>query len=157
MVTVEQSSSKLSDYIYIYICVCVCMCGCVRVRACVCLCIPTPPREQDTTQSQFLSRIWQAWISIFFSKIGCHTKAKNSCLPYYFINSWRENSWIHTFSKCISAIWNANSLNQELNTGRCVYFTYGDNRYTTTAYIFDVDCWGFRDDYAWKCFVTLYW
>ena len=32
-----------------------------------------------------------------------------------------ENSWIDTFSKSISAMWNVNNLIQDLNLGRCVH------------------------------------
>ena len=43
-------------------------------------------------------------------------------LPYYFTHSWRENNWIHTFPKGISAMWNAISLVQDLNSCRRVHF-----------------------------------
>ena len=39
-----------------------------------------------------------------------------------FTHSWRGNNWIHTFPKGISAMWNAISLVQDLNTGRRVHF-----------------------------------
>ena len=39
-----------------------------------------------------------------------------------FTHSWRENNWIHTFPKGISAMWNAISLVQYLNLCRCVHF-----------------------------------
>ena len=35
-----------------------------------------------------------------------------------------ENSWIHTFPKSISAMWNANSLVLGSNSGRRVNFLY---------------------------------
>ena len=56
-----------------------------------------------------------------------------SCLPYsgeraqstqLFIHSWGENSWIHTFRKFIRAMWNANSLVQNLNSDRYIYFLW---------------------------------
>ena len=49
-----------------------------------------------------------------FSKTSCLTKAEEPSLPYYFTHSWRENNWIHTFPKGISAMWNAISLVQDL-------------------------------------------
>ena len=33
-----------------------------------------------------------------------------------FTHSWRENNWIHTFPKGISAMWNAIRLVQDLNS-----------------------------------------
>ena len=36
--------------------------------------------------------------------------------------SWRENSYIHTFSKVISAMWFSNSFVLDLNSGYWVYF-----------------------------------
>ena len=39
-----------------------------------------------------------------------------------FTHSWRENNWIHTFPKGISAMWNAISLIQDLNSCHCVHF-----------------------------------
>ena len=57
-----------------------------------------------------------------FSKTSCLTKAEEPSLSYYFTHSWRENNWIHTFPKCISAMWNATSLIQHLNSCRHVHF-----------------------------------
>ena len=45
-------------------------------------------------------------------------------LPYYYTHSWRENNWIHTFPKGISAMWNAISLVQELNSYRRVHILW---------------------------------
>ena len=39
-----------------------------------------------------------------------------------FIHSWRENNQIHTFSKGVCAMWNANNLDQDLNLGHSVHF-----------------------------------
>ena len=39
-----------------------------------------------------------------------------------FTHSWRENNWIHTFPKDISAMWNAINLVQDLNSSRRVHF-----------------------------------
>ena len=39
-----------------------------------------------------------------------------------FTHSWRENNWIHTFPKGISAMWNAISLVQDLNSCHRVHF-----------------------------------
>ena len=55
-----------------------------------------------------------------FSETGCHTDVYQSAL--LFIHSRRKNSWIHTFSKGISAMRNTNSLVLDLNLSRCVYF-----------------------------------
>ena len=51
---------------------------------------------------------------------------KQSCLSYYQLSYYHcrwENSCMHTFLKgIISAMWNANSLVQDLNSCRCVHF-----------------------------------
>ena len=39
-------------------------------------------------------------------------------------HNWRENNWIHTFPKGISAIWNAISLVEDLNSCRRVHFLH---------------------------------
>ena len=43
------------------------------------------------------------------------------------------NNWIHTFPKCISAMWNAINLVQDLNSGHRVDFYYNDHYTTGTA------------------------
>ena len=59
-----------------------------------------------------------------FSETSRLTKAEEPSLPYYFTHSWRENNWIHTFPKGISAMWNAISLIQDLNSSRHVHFLW---------------------------------
>ena len=56
------------------------------------------------------------------SETSCLTKAEEPSLSYYFTHSWRENNRIHTFPKGISAMWNAISLVQDLNSCRHVCF-----------------------------------
>ena len=46
----------------------------------------------------------------FFSQTSLLTKAEEPSMSYYFTYSWRENNWIHTFPKGISAMWNAINL-----------------------------------------------
>ena len=78
--------------------------------------LPTPPPEQDMTQSQFLSGVQQVWIQSFPSpRPVASPRLKNPVCP-------RENNWIHTFPKGISAMWNAISLVQDLNSCRRVHF-----------------------------------
>ena len=57
-----------------------------------------------------------------FSLTSCLTKAEELSLPNYF--PWRENNWIHTFPKGISAMWNAISLIQDLNSCHRVHFQW---------------------------------
>ena len=61
-----------------------------------------------------LCRIQQVWIQSFPS-------SRPITIPS-FTQSWRENSWIHTFPKGISAMWNANSIVQDLNSGHRIHF-----------------------------------
>ena len=66
----------------------------------------------------FLCRFKQFWIKSFPSPRSVAIQR----LPYYFTHCWRENNWIFTFPKGISAVWNSNSLVLVLNLGRRVYF-----------------------------------
>ena len=63
-----------------------------------------------------------------FSLTSCLTKA-----ALLFIHSWRENNWIHTFPKGISAMWNA--VSSRIWTRIAVSISYDDNHYTTGTYI----------------------
>ena len=51
-----------------------------------------------------------------------YTNSKDPSLPYDFSPSRRENDWTHTFHKGISAMWNADNIDQDLNSGRSVQF-----------------------------------
>ena len=69
---------------------------------------PTPPLGQDMTQGQFFKQSLTGLNSEFsFSKTSCLTKAEEPSLALLFTHSWRENNWIYTFLKGISAMWNA--------------------------------------------------
>ena len=57
-----------------------------------------------------------------FSYTSCLTKAVRTQSALLFAHSWRENNWIHTFPKGISAMWNAICLVQDLNSSRRVHF-----------------------------------
>ena len=67
--------------------------------------LPTPPLGQDMTQGRFFKRSLTGLnLEFSFSYTSCLTKAEEPSLPYYFTHSWRENNWIHTFPKGISAM-----------------------------------------------------
>ena len=74
-------------------------------------------------QGQFFKRSLTGLNSEFsFSYTSCLTKAEEQS-ALLFTHSWRENNRIHTFPKGISsAMWNAISLVQDLNSGRRVHF-----------------------------------
>ena len=74
---------------------------------------PTPPLGQDMTQGQFFIQVLNSEFSF--------SKTEEPSLPYY-LPIVRENNWIHTFPKGISAMWNAISLDQDLNSCRRVPF-----------------------------------
>ena len=57
-----------------------------------------------------------------FSKTYCLTKAEEHSLPYYLPIAGGRIFLIHTFPKGISAMWNAISLDQDLNSCHRVYF-----------------------------------
>ena len=105
-------------YACIRVCVClrlcVCVCVCVHLYVClsacigICVCARVCMRDV-CIYHEFLKRSLSMYS---FSKTDCHTKVKETSLPYYFNLSWRKNSWIHNFPKGISTLWNANSLVQ---------------------------------------------
>ena len=80
---------------------------------------PTPPLGQDMTQGQFLSGVW---IQSFPSPILVASPRLNNQSVQLLTHSWRENNWIHTFPKGIGAMWNAISIDQDLNSCRRVHF-----------------------------------
>ena len=83
---------------------------------------PTTPLEPDMTQGHFLSGVWQVWIqSIPSPRLVASPRLKNQS-ALLFTHSWRENNWIHTFPKGISAMWNAISLVLDLNSCCRVHF-----------------------------------
>ena len=57
-----------------------------------------------------------------FSKTSCLTMAEEPSLSYYLPLAGGRIFWIHTFPKGISAMWNAVSLVQDLNSSRRVHF-----------------------------------
>ena len=75
------------------------------------------------TQGPFLSGVLQVWIQSFPSpRLVAFTKAEEYSLPYYFTYSLRENNQIYTFRKSISAMWNAISHVQNLNSRLRIHF-----------------------------------
>ena len=83
--------------------------------------LPTPPLRQDMTQGQFLSGVYRFEFSFPSPRLVASPKLKSQS-ALLFTHSWRENNWIHTFPKGISAMWNAISLVQDLNSCRRVHF-----------------------------------
>ena len=84
--------------------------------------LPTPPLGQNMTQGQFLTGVYQVWIQTFPSpRLVASPRMKNTVCPT-LTHSGRENNWIHTFPKGISAMWNAISLVQCLNSCNRVHF-----------------------------------
>ena len=83
--------------------------------------LPTTPLGQDMTQGQFFSGVQQVWIQSFPSpRLVASPWLKNQSV-LLFTHSWRENNWIHTFPKGISAMWNAISVVLDLNSCRRVH------------------------------------
>ena len=75
------------------------------------------------TEGQFCKRILTGLNSEFtFSKISFLNKGKEPSLPYYLPITGRENNWIHTFPKSITAMWKATIRVQDLNSYRHVHF-----------------------------------
>ena len=72
----------------------------------------------------FLSGVQQVWIQSCPSfRLVASPRLKNQS-ALLFIHSWRENNWIHTFPKGISAMWNAISVVQDLNSCCRVHFLW---------------------------------
>ena len=84
----------------------------------------TNPSAGYDTRSIFKWNLTGLNSEFSFSKISCHTKVKKNLLPYYLLINWWENSWNHIIFKCISAMRNANSHKQDLNSGGQVHFLW---------------------------------
>ena len=85
--------------------------------------LPNPSaRAGYDTRSIFKRSLTGLSSEFSFSYTSCLIKAEEPSLPYYFTHSWRENNWIHTFPKGISAMWNAIGLVQVLNSCHRVHF-----------------------------------
>ena len=81
--------------------------------------LPNPSaRAGYDTRSIFKRSLIQSFPS---PRLMAALRLKNQSV-LLFTHSWRENNWIHTFPKGISAMWNANSLVQDLNSCRRVHF-----------------------------------
>ena len=59
-----------------------------------------------------------------FSYTSCLTEGWRNQSVLLFTHSWRENNWINTFPKGISAMWNVIRLIQDLNSYQRVHFLW---------------------------------
>ena len=85
--------------------------------------LPNPSaRAGYDTRSVFKRGLTGLNSEFSFSKTSCLTKAEENQSVLLFTHSWRENNWIHTFPKGISAMWNAIILVQDLNSCRHIHF-----------------------------------
>ena len=71
----------------------------------MCMYLPNP----STTSQLWHEVSFKAKFS--FSQTSCHTKVKEIQFALPFTHSWRKNSWIYTFLKGISTMWNVNQHN----------------------------------------------
>ena len=77
----------------------------------------------SSTERDINMRLAKAWTATDrLSIIWKSDPFRAALTALLFTNSWREDSWMHTFPKGISTIENANSLLQGLNLGHCVHF-----------------------------------
>ena len=96
-------------YIYIYIYICVCVCVCLFTQH---LCL----------KQNFWAEFNRFEFRVFLFLDWLTYKSYRAHSTLLFTHRWRENSWIHTFLKDISAMWNTNSLFKNLNSGYNVCF-----------------------------------
>ena len=94
---------------------------------------PKPGRPVRESQIFWLFQLSWGYNSAEFPFVKLSVKNKNrldwlsnqgerSQCVLLFAYTWRENSWIHTFPKGISAMWNATSLVEDLNSCRRIHF-----------------------------------
>ena len=99
-----------------------------------------PPHEQDVTKCYFLAESHRFEFSVFLLLYWLPYEGWRAKSNLLFTYSWRENNWIHTFPKCISAMWKASILVQDLNSGRWVHFqpvyTYVHAWFLSHTYIY---------------------
>ena len=98
---------------------------------------PTPPHEQYVTQSQFFKRSLNGLNSEFsFSETSCLIKVKEHNLSYCLTHSWRENSWIHSFSvQC-----EMQTISSRNWTPFTMSISFNNNHYTMAIYVWGVYC-----------------
>ena len=96
--------------------------------------LPTPSNAQDMTQCEFLKQSFKRWKFFFLNQSPYQDSRVQSAL--LFTHSRIENSWIYTFPKSISAIWNAKA-SVRFWPRVPVFISFADNHYTTSAsYLF---------------------
>ena len=71
-------------------------------------------------------------LRVFFFQDWLPYQDQNTQYTLLFTHTLKENGWMHTFLTSMSTMWNANSLIQDLNLGRCIHF-YNNNYYTTST------------------------
>ena len=81
----------------------------------------TPLDWQDVTQGQFQMKFSRFEFRVFILLDQLPNEVWRGQSTLLFTHSWRENDYIHTISKVISAMWNANSLVQDLNSCRLIH------------------------------------
>ena len=70
--------------------------------------------NQNLRDQMILSGVYQIWMQLSFSSMGCHTKVNDKYV--LFVQSWNNNYRIHTFLTSISTKWKANRFAQDLNS-----------------------------------------
>ena len=94
-------------------------------------------RSSSSSASRLFHLRLKDWIQSFSSLRPMAIPRLNRQPVLLFTHSWRENSWLHIFPMCISAMWNANSLSirikyllwfgwvlRHINTGRLFNVKY---------------------------------
>ena len=93
---IKKSSQWIYIYIYIYIYVCVCVCVCVNLSV----------QARYDTRSIFKRSLTDLNSEFSFSLNGCHTKVKESSLPYYLPIAGSINTMLNANSR----IWTQHSV-----------------------------------------------
>ena len=88
---------------------------------------------------------------------------KKHLLTQLFIHSWFENCWIHIFAKSNNAQWDADSFEQNLNTGLTEFIPYDSCLYTMITSINTpvvkqlINCWSLKQIIFLSSCITVKW
>ena len=97
----EQQEREKKNYIYIY--------------------LPNPSIWAGYDTGSIFLKCSLTGLNFPSPRLVASSRPKNQS-ALLFTHSWRENNWIHTFPKGLSAMWNAISLVQDLNSCCRVHF-----------------------------------
>ena len=114
--------------------------------------LPPAPLGQDMTQGAvFLSGVFP------YPRLVCLTKAEEPSGALLSTRSWRENYWIHTFPKGISAIWKCNQFSSSHRKWSSLKPAISSLLNLFVRFVCSVICSSFSSSLCQFCAIRLFW